>query len=287
MEEFEYFSPTDLSQLLQLLASPGGRILAGGTDLIPRLRSNTLNVSALIDISHIDELRFIREDAERVYIGSRSSYADVLESPVLSQYAPVLVQASRLVGSPMARARGTIGGNIGNASPAGDSLPPLLVLDADAALVGPRGGRVLLLEELLTGPMKTALTPDEIIHHISFPKPPAIRGFGFEKLGPRQGMTISIATAAAAIEINNNKISAARIALGAVAPTPIRCKAAEELLIGREPEEGAWKLAVEAALKKIAPIDDVRATADYRRKATGVLLKRALASASEMAKRSI
>ena len=288
MEEFEYFSPTDLPQLLQLLASPGGRILAGGTDLIPRLRSNILNVSALIDISHVEELQFIREDAERVYIGSRTSYADVLESPVLSQYAPVLVQASRFVGSPMARARGTIGGNIGNASPAGDSLPPLLVLNADVSLVSPRGERVLPLEELLTGPMKTDLAPDEIIHHISFPKPPTDRGFGFEKLGPRQGMTISITTAAAAIELNsNNTISATRIALGAVAPTPIRCKAAEGLLIGRKPGKETWKLALEAALKEIAPIDDVRASADYRRKTTGVLLERALQSASEMAKRSI
>ena len=287
MEEFEYYSPKNLSQLLQFLAVPGGRIIAGGTDLIPKLRSNTLNLAALIDISHVEELRFIREDDERVHIGARTTYADVLESPLLARYAPVLIQATHLVASPMARARGTIGGNIGNASPAGDTFPPLLVLNAEATLLSPTGQRALPLEQVVVGPMQTVLAPDEIIHHISFNKPSANCGFGFEKLGPRQGMTISIATAAAAIELNTNQtISAVRIAFGAVAPTPIRCKAAEQLLLGRKASAESWKLAVESAVNIIAPIDDVRASADYRRKAAGVLLERALRTAAELAKRS-
>jgi len=287
MEEFEYLSPANLPQLLQFLSFPGGRVIAGGTDLIPKLRSGTLHISSLIDIGHVEELRFIQEDAEWVRIGAGTTYADVLESPVLARYAPVLIQATRLVASPMARARGTIGGNIGNASPAGDSMPPLLVLDAEATLINPAGQRVLPLEEVVIGSMKTLLAPDEIIHHVSFRKPPASRGFGFEKLGPRQGMTISIATTAAAIELNTNQtISTARIALGAVAPTPLRCKIAEELLLDRKPVEETWKLAVEAALKNMAPIDDVRASQEYRRKVTGVLLERALQSAADLAKRS-
>ena len=287
MEEFEYYSPKNLTQVLRFLTAPGGRIIAGGTDLIPKLRSNTLNITALIDISHVEELRFIREDDKQIHIGARTTYADVLESPLLARYAPVLLQATQLVASPMARARGTIGGNIGNASPAGDTFPPLLVLNAEATLLSPTGRRALLLEEVVVGPMQTVLAPDEIIHHISFHKPSAHCGFGFEKLGPRQGMTISIATAAAAIELNTNQtISDARIAFGAVAPTPIRCKAAEQLLLGRKPGAESWKLAVEFAVNMIAPIDDVRASADYRHKAAGVLLERALRTAAELAKRS-
>lgn len=287
MEEFEYLSPANLPQLLRYLSSPGGHIISGGTDLIPKLRSGSVKVSTVIDISRVEELRFIREENEWIHIGARTTYADVLSSPILARYAPVLVEATHLVASPMARARGTIGGNIGNASPAGDSIPPLLVLEAEATLLNPAGERILPLEKLITGPMKTALTADEVIHHISFHKPPANRGFGFEKLGPRQGMTISIATAAAAIELDQEQaISIARIAVGAVAPTPIRCKTAEKLLPGRQPVEETWKLAAEAVLKLIAPINDVRATADYRRKASGVLVERALRAAAEMAARS-
>lgn len=287
MQEFDFQSPQTLDEVFQCLAAPGAHLIAGGTDVIPRMRAGIFPAAQLIDLNRVEALRYIREEDGGIRLGALTTYAEILRSPLLAQFASALGAATRRVASPMARQRGTLGGNLANASPAADSVPPLLVLDSWVRLAGPHGMRELPLTEFFRGPGKTVLAPDEIIESIFFHKHAPSWGFGYEKLGPRQGMTISILSAAAALELGTDgRIKAVRIALGAAAPTPVRCPRAEQALLGHLPAAPAWQSAAENLSVDISPIDDVRASGEYRRKAAGVLVTRALQSAAESAQRS-
>lgn len=280
MHSFNYLAPHSLDELCQVLHDTAGKIIAGGTDMLPQMRNLRQNPSTLIDISHIPDLRYIRENEDEVLIGALTTWSDILESPLIEKTAPALAQAASLVGAPMTRNRGTLGGNLGNASPAADSLPPLLTLDATVHLNSQSGLRQVPLREFLVGPGKTNLKADEYIHQISYKKVPLPFGNVFNKLGPRQGMTISIASVAVLLALDaNGRISLARIAMGAVAPTAVRCPEAEAFLLGKEPSTALWQEAAHQANKAIAPIDDVRGTQEYRYHVTSVLIRRALQTA--------
>jgi carbon-monoxide dehydrogenase medium subunit len=280
MQSFNYLAPHSQNELCQVLCNTAGKIIAGGTDMLPQMRNLKQTPSTLIDISHISDLRYIQESEDEVLIGALTTWSDILESPLIQKTAPALAQAASLVGAPMTRNRGTIGGNLGNASPAADSLPPLLTLDAIVHLNSQSGQRQVPLRNFLTGPGTTDLKADEYIQQVSYKKVALPFGNVFNKLGPRQGMTISIASVAVLLALDaNGKITLARIALGAVAPTAVRCPDAEAFLLGKEPSTELWQEAAHQVRKAIAPIDDVRGTQEYRHHIAGILTRRALQTA--------
>ncbi len=280
MQSFDYFAPRTMTELHQLLHATAGKIIAGGTDMLPQIRNTKQSPSLLIDISHIPDLRYIQENKEEVLIGALTTWSELLESPLIQKTAPALTQAAAMVGAPMTRNRGTLGGNLGNASPAADSLPPLLTLDAMVHLTSQNGQRQVPLHEFLAGPGKTTLKADECIRQISYKKVNPPFGSVFMKLGARQGMTISIASVSVLLTLDiNGKIALARIALGAVSPTAVRCPDAETFLLGKEPSTALWQEAAFQTRKAITPIDDVRGTREYRYHVASILTRRALESA--------
>ncbi len=251
MQEIEFLAAATLDDLFRLLAETGGRVIAGGTDAIVQMQRGVFPAQTLIDVSRITGLRFIREDSGRIHIGALTTYADVLASHVLHDAAPALVQAAATVGAPQTRARGTIGGNIGNASPAGDLLPPLLALDAAVTLTSAAGERVLPLDELLVGPRQTRLAPGEIIHSVSFAPLPAPAGAAFLKLGNRSGMAISVVSVAVGLALDaQRRIAVGRVALGAVAPRAVRSPHAEAVLTGQIPSPALFDAAVRAIQRR-------------------------------------
>jgi CO/xanthine dehydrogenase FAD-binding subunit len=278
MQEFEFYSPRTLEEVCQALADPGGRLIAGGTDVIPQMRDGHFRARRLIDLTRQPDLRFIEGHNGRVHIGALTTYAQMIASSLLQTEAPALVQASSVVGSVQTRHRGTLGGNIGNASPAGDTLPPLLVLNAEVTLVSTDGERSLALAELLQGPGQSAIGGHEVIHHVSIERPPPNASSIFMRLGNRRGMAVSVASAALVLRMGAEKVvDEARIALGAVAPTVIRCPRAETLLRREQPlTQTLVEEAAQTAAAECSPIDDVRGTAGYRRNAVAQLVGRGL-----------
>jgi CO/xanthine dehydrogenase FAD-binding subunit len=284
MQEFDFYSPRTLDELCRTLAETGGRLIAGGTDVIPQMRDGRFSVERLIDLSRLDELRFVEGRGGAVHVGALTTYAQMLASPLLQSEAPALVEAAASVGSPQTRNRGTLGGNIANASPAGDSLPPLLTLDAEVTLVSVRGKRRVPLVELLLGPGQTAIAPDEVIRHVSFARPPAKSKAAFLKLGNRHGMAVSVVSAAVLLQLGRGRhVKEVRIALGAVAPTAMRCPQTEAQLKDQPLGDDLIEWAADAASQECSPIDDVRATAAYRRYAVAHLVRRGLWATANMA----
>jgi carbon-monoxide dehydrogenase medium subunit len=260
-----------------MLLDESSRPVAGCTDVLPQMRQSKFKAQQLVDISRFMELDFIEAKDNRISIGALVTYESIQFNGALQAGAPDLVQAAASVGCRQTRNRGTLGGNLGNASPAGDSLPPLLVHNAAIVLASPVGARRLPLLDFLLGPGKTDLLPGEIIHHVDIEPLPAGAGAVFLKLGNRQGMAVSVASAAVWLRLDQQGlVQEARIALGAVAPTAVRCPAAESFLSGKILDPVCAQEAAKLAVQASAPIDDVRGAAAYRRHVVQVLVKRGL-----------
>jgi CO/xanthine dehydrogenase FAD-binding subunit len=214
MQEIEFLAAATLDDAYRLLGDTGGRVIAGGTDVIVQMQRGAFPAGTLIDVSGITDLRFIRAETGRISVGALTTYADVLASRLLHKVAPALVEAAATVGAPQTRSRGTVGGNIGNASPAGDLLPPLLALDATVRLSSAAGIRFLPLNEMLVGPRQTRLASGEIIHSLSFERPLSPSGAVFLKLGNRSGMAIAVVNAAVTLVLDApGRIAAGRVAV--------------------------------------------------------------------------
>ncbi len=279
IDEINYSSPPRLEGVYSLLRDGKHWPLAGATDLIPRMRRNKVPVDTLVDISRCSELDFIRKAESQIEIGALSTHSTLMDNSVLCDEAVSLVEAAASIGCQQTRNRGTIGGNIANASPAADLLPPLVTYDAVVHLGSLENKREVPLKEFLIGPGVTALITGELIEKISFK---ILTGYGlsYMKLGKRNGMSISIASVAVAIALDENGVICdARIAMGSVAPTAVRCPHAENLLVGNAASELLFQQAGAAAASGITPIDDVRASADYRRMAAAGLVAKALSIA--------
>lgn len=282
MQEFEFYSPRTLEEVCQALADGSGRLIAGGTDVVPQMRDGRFQAERLIDLSRQSALRFVEGRNGKITIGALTTYAHMIRSSLLQFEAPALIQASSVIGSIQTRHRGTLGGNIGNASPAGDTLPPLLVSNAEVTLMSVDGERTLNIADLLQGPGQTAIRPDEVIHHVSFERLPPKAGSIFLRLGNRRGMAVSVASVAVMLQAGPGKVvDKVRIALGAVAPTAIRCPQAEEVLKRQPLTDWRVEEAARIAAGECAPIDDVRGSARYRRHAVAHLVARALSSLAE------
>ncbi len=279
-----FYNPTTLNETLDLLQKTKATPIAGGTDLIPQMKNGLLDLQSVINLSNLDELHFIREETGYIDVGSCTTITQILASPLLQQQAPSLIQAGSQIGSIQTRNRATLGGNIGNASPAGDTLPPLLIHNAQIALIGAQGTRFLALEDFLSGPKETKKKPEEIIYFCRLEKLPQGMHSAFLRLGNRSGMAVSIASAALGISLNptaNNLITDARLALGAVAPTATRVPAVEKKLIGRAFSTDIIRLAARESAQLCSPIDDVRASIEYRRHVVKKLIERAFLKLSE------
>ena len=262
--------------LLQALEAPGTRILCGGTDLLVKLRAGLLQAECLVDIASLASLHGIRETEDALVVGAATPETDLLESAVVCSRFPVLTQAIAQLGSTQIRNRGTLGGNLVNASPAADSAVPLLVYDAELELVSAAQERVVALSDFLTGPSQTLLEPGEFLRRIRIPYASGLNWTHYHKVGKRNALTIAIASVGMAGTLEDGVYKEMRIAAGSVAPTAKRLPAVEALIVGVPLADLPIEKIHAVAMDSIAPISDVRATAEYRRRVVADLIVRAL-----------
>jgi len=274
----DYMAPTTLAKALQLKKKWGdkARVISGGTDLILRMRDKVLSPALLIDLQQLP-LHDIVVAGDELRLGAAVSLSQVLANSEIGRLFPALSVACREFAGPPIRNRGTLGGNIVNASPAADMVPPLIAYDANIVLSSSRGDRVLPLVEFFVGPGQSVLTADEILTEIRLPLMPPMSAATFIKLGQRRSMAISQVNLATRLSVDeSNIISEARIVLGAVAPVPVRALLAEQVITGEVLSEELLCAAAQKACEEITPISDVRASHSYRLEMAGVLLRRAL-----------
>ncbi len=284
MKEFDFLAPKTLNAALHAIQA-GGRnykVLAGGTNLIADLRDGKVSPRLVVDLSGISTLKYIKEEKGTIKIGALATITDLLNSPVIKKRAPVLWQAAYNFAGPTVRNRATMGGNLVDASPAADSAIPLLALRAQVKLQSFKGQRTVGLDEFFTGYRKTVLKPGEILTEVRFPVPGRGARQGYCKLGRRSAMAISVASAAMVIGMKGQACAEACIALGAVAPVPLRAKKAEAFLEGKAVDEALAGKCGELAAADAQPIDDLRAPAEYRRRMCEVLVRRILCQTLEL-----
>lgn len=272
-----YVRPSDLAEALRL-RDQGAQIIAGGTDFYPVRVGRPLRGldTHVLDLTGLAALRGFSDDGAFHRIGALTTWTEIAEAALPAQFN-CLQEAAREVGGRQIQNRGTIGGNLCNASPAADGVPALLALDAEVELLSEAGARRLKLEEFVQGPRKTALRDDEILAAILVPRPQGEAISAFHKLGARRYLVISIVMAAGCLDIVDGRIAAARIAIGACSPVAQRLPKLEAELRGRAVDSDLAKLAHAGQLDGLTPIDDVRASAEYRREAALSVLKRLLA----------
>ncbi len=283
MRDIETYSPGKLSEALRLLAERGPeiRIVSGGTDLIVQVLERKKDPRAFLDISHLAELRYIREEDGLIRIGSLTTHREIEKSALIKRAAPFLCEAAFLVGSPQIRNIATIGGNIANASPVADSVPVLMVLGALLTLKSRSAERKVALDGFFIGPGKSVLRPDELLVDISFAKPGEGEASFYERLGQRRLLSISKVGVAFRARLEGKRMRGVAVALGAVAPTVIMAPRTAAFLEGKSysPEVAAG--AAEIAEEESRGISDVRSTADYRNRMAGALLLRGMARVFE------
>ena len=281
LPKIDYIRPSGIDEALDLLSNSDNgkyRVYAGGTDVIPKLKNRIMNPpEAIIDLKGIPDLDYIDYDERNgLRIGALATIRSVETSPIVRKKYPVLHQAANSIASIQVRNRGTIAGNICNAVPSADSAPALLALEAKLLCVRNKGERVLMIDEFFKGPNITALHPDELLKEIRIPPlTENCRGV-YIKLSPRTKMDLAVVSVAILGSIKNGLFKNIRIGLGAVAPTPIRAKKTEELLEGAKPDDETIFNAAKKASFESKPIDDHRASAEYRKLMVEVLVKRAI-----------
>ncbi len=283
MNKPDYLAPQSLAEALQTLGqlSEGVQIIAGGTDLIPRMRSRMIEPSLLVDLRLLG-LGGIEMLGDGIRLGASTTHTEVLESELLAEHCPALIESAKDIAGPPIRNRGTVGGNLVNASPAADLVPPLMVYDAVVVLAKADTQRDVSLADFFTGPGSTVLEADEIMTEIRIPAISQNTSSSFIKLGKRRAMAIAVVSAAARLTLDDGgKISQARIALGSVAPTPVRAVEAEAVLIGQLPSVELFTEAGNVARTEASTITDIRASGEYRSKMVSVLTRRALVAAWE------
>jgi CO/xanthine dehydrogenase FAD-binding subunit len=280
LSEIEVVSPRSVEDALSVLHDRSGRIkpIAGSTDAIIQLKEGSLQTNELLDISSLRELRYIRKEECVIHVGALSTYSDIIESPVLNSSCRMLVDACRTIGSLQIQNRATIGGNLGNASPAGDSIPPLYVLNANVKVQSHDQARLVPIEKFFLGYRKIDLKPDELITEISFEAVEKPCDGTFLKLGLREGHFIALVSLAICVRWapDGDKISDARVALGAVAPVVFRARKCEEHLKNRTLADDVIWNAGKIASAESSPISDLRASAEYRRAVIPSLLYKAV-----------
>jgi len=292
VDTFRYAAPTTLEGALALLAGapdaePARRpaLLAGGTDLLVQMRSGQRRPSAVVDLKRVPALARVELDDAGLSLGAAVPCVALRGRDDLRALWPGLLEAAALIGSLQIQGRATVAGNLCNASPAADTVPSLLVLDAKARIAGPRGARELPVSAFCTGPGRHALAPDELVTSLFVPRPAPRAADAYLRFTPRAEMDIAVVGAAARVELDGDgTCRAARLALGAVAERALLVPEAEAVLVGTRLGPADLERAAEVARSAARPIDDKRGTAAFRRHVAGVLARRALARATERAR---
>jgi CO/xanthine dehydrogenase FAD-binding subunit len=284
-----YEAPNSLDQAVALLAKETGeaRVLAGGTDLLVQMRTDIIDPVLVVDIKGIAELRQIKEEGGGYRIGAAVTGAELKEHPKLKSIWPGIVEAANLIGSTQIQGRATMGGNLCNGSPAADSVPALIAAGAIARIIGPNGTREAPVESIPVGPGKTSLQKGEIIASFFLPARPTRSGDAYQRFTPRTEMDIAVVGVGVNLTLDaGGTCTAARVALGAVAPTVLLVKEAADALIGSKLDGATLDKLAAAASAACRPIDDKRGTKEYRIKVAGVLARRTAQQALERAKKS-
>lgn len=279
---FIYERPASLPEAIALYSMHGGRypILAGGTDLVVQWRSGATSPEGFIDVSALDELSIIGEKEDSIEIGALTTHAQIAASKIVAKHLPVLKIACKTIGAAQIQNRGTIGGNIMNASPAGDTLPVLAACDSELTVQGMKSVRTIPVIQFFTGYRKTSLAPDELLTHIKFPKMEKEEFAGFYKIGTRRAQAISKVVVCCRATIVHGGIKKIAIGIGSVAPTVVRAPGTEALLKGKAITKSLIDLARHSLEDEVHPIDDVRSTAAYRKFVCGSLIARFLEDAT-------
>ena len=284
---FDYIAARSMEEFSSLIRQHGGeaRILAGGTDLLVAMKEKEMKARYLIDIKGIPGFTGISYSASQgLKIGALSTIHSIETSQPISDNFPTLCEAASQLGSYQVRHRATLGGNLCNASPAADTATPLMALDAKLNVANEKGERTIPIEQFFVGPGKTALNPGEILKNVTVPTNPPQTGSNYIKLGRRRAMDCAIVNTAVLLTLNqDSSCKNVRIALGSVAPTPIRAVEAEKMLKDQKINGDLIAKAALTAQHAAKPISDVRASADYRFKMTKVVVARALTNAYHMA----
>ena len=264
----EVLVPKSISELWDMLEIDGAKIIAGGTDLMVRVRSGIIKPRILVDITRIPDFHVYRRDGDKIFLGSTLTHAELLEKGLPS----IFLEAISTIGSPQIRNMGTIGGNVCNASPAGDGILPLYLYDANVVLLSKNGERRVHIEDFIKGPGKVELKDQEIVYGFEFLDKYKDYKYIFRKIGKRVAMTISIVSMGLIFKLKDGIINDIKIAFGAVYPTVLRMRKLEKYLIGKPIEDPVLSEAREIIMKEVSPIDDIRATAIYRRKVAGNII---------------
>jgi len=282
----QYEAPASVKEACSLLASGKGKavILAGGTDLLVRMKGEFIEPDVIIDIKRITRMKEIRKTAAGFEIGAAVSCAELGENAALKKAWPGVVEAANLIGSKQIQSRCTMAGNLCNASPAADSVPAMIAAGALAVIAGPKKKRTVPVEQIPVGPGRTSLAKGEIIEAILLPKPAPRSGDAYLRFIPRTEMDIAVVSAGVALTLDaKGVIKAARVTLGAVAPTVLLVPAAAKAIIGSTLDDKALERLAAACSAACTPIDDKRGTKEYRIKVAGVLARRAAAIAYKRA----
>jgi CO/xanthine dehydrogenase FAD-binding subunit len=289
MEGLRYEAPETLQSAVALLAGATGpaRILAGGTDVIVQMETDLIEPQLLVDIKKIAEVRQIVAEKGGFRVGAAATGMEIMDHAALCKAWPGVLDGVKLIGSIQVRGRASMGGNLCNGSPAADSVPALIAAGAIARIIGKNGVREVPVESIPTGPGKTSLAKDEIIVSFFLPPRPAHSGDAYQRFTPRTEMDIAVVGVGVNITLDDKgTCTAARVALGAVAPTVLLVKAAADALIGTRVDEAALDKLALAASAACRPIDDKRGTKEYRIKVAGVLAKRTATLALERARQN-
>ena len=288
MEQIRYEAPRSIGEAVELLKSDNGadaRILAGGTDLLVQMRLGLRSPGLVVDVKRVPELISTALDDQGVRLGASVCAAEIVENTQIGELYPGLVEATDLIGSTQIQGRASLGGNLCNGSPAADTVPALIVLGAEAVVAGPAGQRAVPVESFITGPGETVLQDGELVVEFRIARPAPRSGDAYLRFIPRTEMDIAVVGAGVSLTLDGDgTCTAARVALGAVGPTPIVVPEAARALIGTRIDEQALQRAADASSAAANPIDDKRGTIAYRRKVAGVLTRRSAAIAAERAR---
>lgn len=282
MQSIKYAAPTSVEDAVDVLAEYGdkARVLAGGTDLIVQVREWGRDVGIFVDAKTIPELTELAMDSsEGLTLGAAVPCYQIYGNDAVRESYPGLIDAVSMIGGTAIQGRASVGGNLCNSGPAGDSIPPLIIYSAICNVAGPNGTRQIKVEDFCTGPGRNCLEDNELLVSLSLPAPAKSSGAHYLRFIPRNEMDIAVVDAGANITLDGDSISEARIALGAVAPTPLYLADAGSALVGKPATEDSFKEAASVCREAATPITDMRGTIEYRKHMSGVLAMRALRGA--------
>ncbi len=285
MKPFDFFKPESADAAVEALAahSPNVRILAGGTDAVVDLKHVPDSPGLVVDVSQLKELKGIEVTDAGLRIGAGVTHTEIMKHPLIKEYAPALIDAAHTIGAVQTRNLGTLGGNLVTCVPSMDSGPTLMALEAEVTVTGPTGKRTIPLGDFFVGPRKTILEKDALLLEIIVPAANLGKPASFIKFGLRKGQALALVNAASALWIEDGKFKDVRISLGAVAPVVIRAPKAEAILEGQSVTELLVDEAAKTAVSEAKPIDDFRASKEYRNDLIEVGVRRTLKGAIDAA----